>query len=67
VITAKWRCLKTLQKQGAANPVIVMSSGSSHERLDEAIRKGARDFILNPVDTELLLEKRLLHFGLPSV
>ena len=42
--------------------MIVMSSVPNHARLEEAIRKGARDYILKPVDADILLEKCLRHF-----
>ena len=48
--------LERLHKQGVAIPVIVISSGSEDERLEEALRKGARDYVLKPIDTELLLQ-----------
>lgn len=57
--------LERLQKQRVDIPVIVISSGSERERLEEALRKGARDYVLKPIDTELLLQKCLRHFGPP--
>ena len=58
--------LERLQEQHVEIPVIVISSGSNHEELEEAIRRGARDYILKPIDTELLLGKCLRHFGPPT-
>ncbi len=58
--------LERLQEQGVEIPVIVMSSTPAHERLEEAIRKGAREYILRPFDNNLLQEKCLRHFRAPS-
>ena len=55
--------LERLQEQHIDIPVIVISSGSNSEELEEAIRRGARDYLLKPIDAELLLEKCLRHFG----
>ena len=54
--------LDSLQKLRVETPVIVLSSFSTHERLEETIRKGARDYISMPADTDLLREKCLRHF-----
>lgn len=54
--------LESLHKQRVETPMIVMSSVPNHARLEEAIRKGARDYILKPVDADILLEKCLRHF-----
>ena len=58
--------LERLHEQGVESPAIVMSSLSSRERLEEAVRKGARDYIVKPFDTALLQEKCLRHFSPPS-
>ena len=58
--------LERLHEQGVKIPVIVMSSRSSRERLEEAVRKGARDYIVKPFDTALLQEKCLRHISPPS-
>lgn len=58
--------LDRLHEQGVEIPVIVMSSLSSRERLEEAVRKGARDYIVKPFDASLLQEKCLRHFSPPS-
>ncbi len=57
--------LERLHEQGVEIPVIVMSSLPSHERLEEAVRKGARDYIVKPFDAALLQEKCLRHFSPP--
>ena len=57
--------LERLQEQGVEIPVIVMSSMPNHERLEAAVRKGARDWIVRPFDTALLQEKCLRHFSPP--
>ena len=54
--------LERLHEQGVEIPVIVMSSLSPPEQLEEAVRKGARDYIVKPFDTALLREKCLRHF-----
>ena len=54
--------LDSLQKLRVETPVIVLSCFSTHERLEETIRKGARDYISMPADTDLLREKCLRHF-----
>jgi DNA-binding NtrC family response regulator len=54
--------LNSLHKQRIDTPIIVMLSESDQERLEESIRKGARDYIVMPVDTDLLREKCLRHF-----
>ena len=51
--------LERLHEQGVEIPVIVMSSLSPREQLEEAVRKGARDYIVKPFDTALLREKCL--------
>ena len=58
--------LKSLHKQGVETPMIVVSSVSPRERLEEAVRKGAHDYIVSPFDTELLREKCLRHFQAPE-
>ncbi|MEX5219829.1 MAG: response regulator [Nitrospira sp.] len=55
--------LERLQEQHIDIPVIVISSGSNSEELEEAIRRGARDYLLKPINTQLLLEKCLRYFG----
>ena len=57
--------LERLQEQGVEIPVIVMSSMPNQERLEAAVRKGARDWIVRPFDTALLQEKCLRHFSPP--
>jgi DNA-binding NtrC family response regulator len=57
--------LQKLQEQYAEIPVIVMAALSQIERLDwweDMMRKGARDCILKPLDTNLLWEKCSRHF-----
>jgi DNA-binding NtrC family response regulator len=58
--------LERLQEQGVEIPVIVMSSMPNQERLEAAVRKGARDYIVRPFDTALLQEKCRRHFSPPS-
>ena len=58
--------LESLHKQRVETPMIVVSSVSPRERLEEAVRKGARDYIVSPFDTELLREKCLRHFQAPD-
>jgi DNA-binding NtrC family response regulator len=55
--------LERLHEQGVQIPIIVMSSMPNCERLEEAVRKGARDYIVRPFDTALLQERCLRHFG----
>ena len=52
--------LKRLHEQGVEIPVIVMSSRSNGEQF--AVRNGARDYILKPIDTAELQKKCLRHF-----
>ncbi len=57
--------LQKLQEQHAEIPVIVMTALSQIERLDwleDMMRKGARDCIQKPLDTDLLWEKCSRHF-----
>ena len=58
--------VESLHTQGVETPVIVVSSASTRERLEEAVRKGARDYIVMPFDTELLREKCLRNFQVPD-
>jgi two-component system, NtrC family, response regulator HydG len=55
--------LKKLDEQGVEIPVIVMSSRSNREQLEHAVRNGARDYIVKPIDTVELQTKCLRHFG----
>ena len=57
--------LQKLQEEHAEIPVIVMAALSQIERLDwfeDMMRKGARDCIQKPLDTDLLWEKCSRHF-----
>ena len=54
--------LESLHKLSGETPVIVMSCLSTRERLEETLRKGARDYISLPEDIDLLREKCLRHF-----
>jgi CheY-like chemotaxis protein len=57
--------LQKLQEEHAEIPVIVMAALSQIERIDwweDMMRKGARDCILKPLDTNLLWEKCSRHF-----
>jgi len=57
--------LEKLQEQPTEIPVIVMAALSQIERIDwfeDMMRKGARDCILKPLDTDLLWEKCSRHF-----
>jgi len=54
--------LESLHKLSGETPVIVMSCLSTHERLEETLRKGARDYVSLPEDIDLLREKCLRHF-----
>ena len=47
-------------------PVIIMSSLPNGGRLEQALRRGARDYIAKPFEHELLCEKCLRHFPAPS-
>ncbi|MET0516744.1 MAG: response regulator [Nitrospiraceae bacterium] len=55
--------LERLHEQGIEIPVIVMSSVPNCEQLEEAVRKGARDYIVKPFNSSLLQEKCLRHFS----
>ena len=58
--------LERFQEKGIDIPVIIMSSAANHETMEEAVQKGARDYLLKPFDTALLREKCLRHFSPPS-
>ncbi|HJR76284.1 MAG TPA: response regulator [Nitrospiraceae bacterium] len=58
--------LQSLYKQHVAIPIIVVSHAPARERLEEGMRKGARDYIVSPFDTDLLREKCLRHFQMPD-
>ncbi|MET0516742.1 MAG: response regulator [Nitrospiraceae bacterium] len=58
--------LEGLHKQRVETPMIVVSHTSTRERLEEAVRKGARDYLESPFDTEVLREKCLRHFQTPA-
>ncbi|HEY7533806.1 MAG TPA: response regulator [Nitrospiraceae bacterium] len=57
--------LETLHEQGVEIPVIVMSSPSNRDQLEYAVRNGARDYIVKPIDTAELQKKCLRHFAMP--
>ena len=57
--------LERLQEQGVEIPVIVMSSPSNRDQLEYAVRNGARDYIMKPIDTAELQKKCLRHFAMP--
>ena len=54
--------LKRLHEQGVEIPVIVMSSQSNREQLEYAVRSGACDYVLKPIDPVELQRKCLRHF-----
>lgn len=58
--------LQRLHEQGVEIPVIVMSSPSNREQLEYAVRSGASDYIVKPIDTVELQTKCLRHFGTSS-
>jgi DNA-binding NtrC family response regulator len=58
--------LQRLHEQGVEIPVIVMSSPANREQLEDAVRSGACDYILKPIDTAELQTKCLRHFVAPS-
>ena len=57
--------LNRLHEQGVEIPVILMSSASNREQAEEAVRNGARDYVLKPIDTTELQNKCRRHFGRP--
>jgi DNA-binding NtrC family response regulator len=58
--------LESLYKQRVEAPMIVVSRAPARDRLEEAMQKGARDYIVSPFDTEQLREKCLRHFQMPD-
>jgi DNA-binding NtrC family response regulator len=56
--------LERLYKQGINIPVIVMSSTADREQLEAAVRHGAHDYLLKPLDTAKLQTICLRHFTL---
>jgi two-component system, OmpR family, response regulator TctD len=57
--------LKRLHEQGVEIPVIVMSVPSNREQLEYAVRSGARDYIVKPIDIVELQQKCLRYFATP--
>ncbi|MEX5217650.1 MAG: response regulator [Nitrospira sp.] len=55
--------LKRLREQGIEIPVIVMSVPSNREQLEYAVRSGARDYIVKPIDPVELQQKCLRYFA----
>jgi len=58
--------LAQLQKWHPKIPVIMMSSLPNGGRMEEALRRGALDYIMKPFDNESLSEKCLRHFPAPA-
>jgi DNA-binding response OmpR family regulator len=55
--------LRELRDRHPDIPVIMMSAATGREKLEEAMRNGAADYVLKPVDGENLEQKCKRSFG----
>jgi DNA-binding response OmpR family regulator len=55
--------LKQVRERFSSIPVIVMSAEANKDKLIQAIEEGANDYLLKPIDVDLLVKKCSLIFS----